>query len=156
MVAISRFTRTLATLLADGVPLLRAMDIVSLIVLMILVLILGNTIAMGVRERRYEYGVLRALGFRPRHVGLFVMSESIAMGLCAGVLGVGIAYPFVQYGLGRWIEENMNGLFSWFRIDPIVAIGALVLSVLLGAAAGAIPAWRAAKLTVVDALRRVD
>jgi len=142
--------------MAGFTAILRAMEIVSLIILVILVLILGNTIAMGVRERRYEYGVLRALGFKPGHVGLFVMSESVTMGLCAGLLGVGIAYPVVQYGLGRWIEENMNGLFSWFRIDPFVALAALVLSVVLGAVAGAVPAWRAARLTVVDALRRVD
>jgi putative ABC transport system permease protein len=142
--------------MAGFTAILRAMEIVSLIILVILVLILGNTIAMGVRERRYEYGVLRALGFKSGHVGLFVMSESVTMGLCAGLLGVGIAYPVVQYGLGRWIEENMNGLFSWFRIDPAVALAALVLSVVLGAVAGAVPAWRAARLTVVDALRRVD
>jgi putative ABC transport system permease protein len=142
--------------MAGFTAILRAMNIVSLIILVILLLILGNTIAMGVRERRYEYGVLRALGFRPGHVALFVMSESIAMGFCAGLLGVGVAYPVVQYGLGRWIEENMNGLFSWFRIDPTVALISLALSVVLGTAAGAVPAWRAAKLTVVDALRRVD
>jgi putative ABC transport system permease protein len=142
--------------MAGFTAILRAMNIVSLIVLVILLLILGNTIAMGVRERRYEYGVLRAIGFHPAHVALFVMSESVVMGLLAGVLGVGIAYPVVQYGLGRWIEENMNGLFSWFRIDPVVAGAALVLSVALGAAAGAIPAWRAARLTVIDALRRID
>lgn len=142
--------------MAGFTAILRAMNIVSLIILVILVLILGNTIAMGVRERRYEYGVLRALGFRPGHVGLFILSESVAMGFCAGLLGVGIAYPIIQQGLGRWIEENMNGLFQWFRIDPWVAAASLVLSVALGAAAGAVPAWRAAKLTVVDALRRTD
>jgi putative ABC transport system permease protein len=142
--------------MAGFTAILRAMNVVSVIVLVILLLILGNTIAMGVRERRYEYGVLRALGFKPAHVALFVVSESLVMGLCAGVLGVGIAYPVIQYGLGRWIEENMNGLFSWFRIDPVVAAVSLLLAVALGAAAGAVPAWRAARLTVIEALRRVD
>lgn len=142
--------------MAGFTALLRAMNIMSIIILVILVLILGNTIAMGVRERRNEYGVLRALGFLPRHVGFFVIGESAAMGLLAGIVGVGIAYPVVQYGLGRWIEENMSGLFTWFRIDPAVALAAMLLSMALGAAAGAVPAWRAARLTVIDALRRAD
>ncbi len=44
------------------------MDIVSVVILLIMMLILGNTIAMGVRERTSEYGVLRAIGFLPEHV----------------------------------------------------------------------------------------
>jgi putative ABC transport system permease protein len=136
--------------------ILRAVEIVSVIILAILLLILGNTIAMGVRERRNEYGVLRALGFLPRHVAAFVIGESVALGLLAGMLGVAIAYPLVQYGLGRWIEENMNTLFSWFRVTPAVMVLSLLLAALLGVLAGAIPAWRAARLTVIEALRRID
>jgi putative ABC transport system permease protein len=135
---------------------LRAVEIVSVIILVILLLILGNTIAMGVRERRHEYGVLRALGFLPRHVAAFVIGESTALGLLAGVIGVAVAYPLVTYGLGRWIEENMNTLFAWFRVTPGVMVLSLVLAAALGALAGAVPAWRAARLTVIDALRRID
>ncbi|HEX7927796.1 MAG TPA: ABC transporter permease, partial [bacterium] len=112
--------------------------------------------AMGVRERRNEYGVLRALGFLPRHVATFVIGESIALGLLAGIIGVAIAYPLVQYGLGRWIEENMNTMFSWFRVTPGVMVLSLILAGVLGALAGAIPAWRASRLTVIEALRRID
>jgi len=136
--------------------ILRAVEIVSVIILLILLLILGNTIAMGVRERRNEYGVLRALGFLPRHVAAFVIGESVALGLIAGIIGVAVAYPLVQYGLGRWIEENMNSMFSWFRVTPGVMILSLVLATALGALAGAIPAWRASRLTVIEALRRID
>jgi len=136
--------------------ILRAVEIVSVIILLILLLILGNTIAMGVRERRNEYGVLRAIGFLPRHVAGFVIGESVTLGLIAGIVGVALAYPLVQYGLGRWIEENMNSMFSWFHVTPGVMILSLVLAAALGALAGAIPAWRASRLTVVDALRRID
>ncbi len=136
--------------------ILQAVQIVSIIILLILLLILGNTIAMGVRERRHEYGVLRALGFLPRHVATFVIGESVALGLIAGLIGVAIAYPLVEYGLGRWIEENMNTMFQWFHVQLDVMALSVALALLLGAVAGAIPAWRASRLTVIDALRRLD
>ena len=45
-----------------------------------MMLILGNTIAMGVRERTHEYGVLRAIGFLPRHIAALVLGEAATIG----------------------------------------------------------------------------
>jgi putative ABC transport system permease protein len=135
--------------------LLKALNFVSVIILLIMMLILGNTIAMGVRERTREYGVLRALGFTPRHVATFVIGEALTVGVLAGGVGVAISYPVVQLGIGRWLEENMGSLFPYFRVSAGTAAVAVLLSVLLGAASAIIPAIQASKLTIVDALRRV-
>jgi putative ABC transport system permease protein len=135
--------------------ILTALNIVSVIILLIMMLILGNTIAMGVRERTREYGVLRALGFSPRHVGMFVVGEALTVGVLAGVVGVAFAYPVVQFGMGRWLEENMGSFFPYFRVSAETAAVAVLLSVLLGAVSSIIPAMQASKLTIVDALRRV-
>ena len=134
---------------------LTAIDIVSLIILAIMGLILGNTIAMGVRERTHEYGVLRAIGFRPPHIAQFVVGESMFIGLLGGLLGLLIAYPLVELLFGRWLEETAGSFFPYFRIANGTMIAALVLSMALGAVAAAIPAYRAARLDVVDSLRRV-
>jgi putative ABC transport system permease protein len=133
---------------------LKAVDAVSLVILAIMVLILGNTVAMGVRERTHEYGVLRAIGFLPKHLAVFVLSEAVTVSLAGGVLGVMVAYPFVQEGLGRFLEENMGAFFPFFRIDPATIVWALVLAAFLGLLAAAIPAYNASRLKVVDALRR--
>lgn len=133
---------------------LKAVDAVSLVILAIMVLILGNTVAMGVRERTHEYGVLRAIGFLPKHLAVFVLSEAVAVSVAGGVLGVMVAYPFVQEGLGRFLEENMGAFFPFFRIDPATIVWALLLAVLLGALAAVLPAYGASRLKVVDALRR--
>lgn len=135
---------------------LSALDVVSIILLGILLMILGNTVAMGVRERTNEYGVLRAMGFLPRHVVLFIVTESILTGALAGALGLAVSYPFVQLGIGRWLEENMGGMFPYFRIDPTSAAAAFGFALMLGAIAAVLPAWRASRLTVTDALRRQD
>ena len=135
--------------------ILKAIDVVSFIILLILLMILANTIAMGVRERTTEYGALRALGFSPGHIRFFILGESTFVGLCAGVLGVGLAVPLVDGGMSRFIEENMGGMFPYFRISPTTVVLALVMAGALGLLSGLVPAMQAGKLTVADALRRI-
>ncbi len=134
---------------------LTVLNIVSIIILVIMLLILGNTIAMGVRERTREYAVLRAIGFRPTHIRLFVLGEAIVLGVLAGVVGVGIAYPFVNGLMGRAIEENMAAWFPYFRVEPSVALAAFAMAIFLAAAGALIPAVQAGRISVTDALRRV-
>lgn len=145
-----------ASFLASISAVLKAIDVVSIVILCIMMLVLGNTIAMGVRERTNEYGVLRALGFSGRRLALLVVGESVAAGVVGGVAGVALAYPLVENGIGRWLEENMGMFFPFFRIAPDAAVVAVVLAVILSAVAALIPAWRVAKLDVIDALRRVE
>jgi putative ABC transport system permease protein len=135
---------------------LKAIDIVSVIILLILTMILANTIAMGVRERTSEYGALRALGFSPGHIRFFIIGESTTVGLVAGLVGVGIAWPLVNRGMSAVIEENMGGMFPYFRIEPLTIGVALGLALLLGALSGVVPAIQAGRLSVVNALRRVE
>jgi putative ABC transport system permease protein len=134
---------------------LKALDLVSGVILVIMLLILGNTIAMGVRERTHEYGVLRAIGFLPKHIAGFVFGEAMFIGILGGALGVGVSFPLVEKGMGRFIEENMGGYFPYFRVESATIVAAIVLSVVLGFIAAGIPAYRAARLNVVDSLRRV-
>jgi putative ABC transport system permease protein len=135
--------------------ILTAIDIISAVILVIMTLILGNTIAMGARERGGEYGVLRAIGFLPWHVALWVVAESLFMGLLGGLLGVAIAWPFINRGIGPALEENMGRFFPYFRLEGASMVAGIAAAALLGAAAAVIPAWRASQLRVVDAVRRV-
>jgi putative ABC transport system permease protein len=135
--------------------ILTALNIVSVIILLIMMMILGNTIAMGVRERTTEYGVLRALGFMPGHIRLFIIGEAVTTSFIAGLVGLALSYPIVELGMGKWLEENMGQFFPFFRLNPVTAVAALGLSVLLGFVAAAIPAIRASRLSVVDSLRRI-
>lgn len=135
--------------------ILQAVNVVSVVIMIIMMLILGNTIAMGVRERTQEYGVLRAIGFMPRHVVMFIIVEGIVLGAVGGVLGLLIGYPFVEKGFGRFLEENMGAFFPFFRISPGVAAMAIGLAIVLGLLAAIIPARQAARLEIVSALRRI-
>lgn len=134
---------------------LKAIDLVSIVILLIMTLILGNTIAMGVRERTTEYGTLRAIGFVPRHIVLFVLGESLFTGALGGALGVLISYPIVDRIIGRFLEENMGAFFAVFRVQPSIAIAAFGLAMLLSTLAAIIPAYGTTRLKTVDALRRI-
>lgn len=134
---------------------LTAINAVSMVLMLIMTLILGNAIAMGVRERTGEYGVLRAIGFMPRHLVMFIVGESMFVGLIGGLIGTGLGYMMINGGIGPFLEENMGALFPYFRVETSTLVWAVGLSVLLGALAAAIPAYRASKLEVVTAIRRV-
>jgi putative ABC transport system permease protein len=136
--------------------LLRAFDYASLIILLIMTLVLANTIAMSVRERTHEYGVMRAIGFPPGHIAGFILGESVLVALVGGLVGVGLVVLAINHGIGPFLEENMSGFFPYFRVPPWVLGVALAISAALGLVAGAIPAWRMSRLNVTDALRRLD
>jgi putative ABC transport system permease protein len=153
-------TATMSERAANGALLggvsavLSALDIVSLLILSIMTLVLGNTIAMGAREKTLEYAVLLALGFEPKRVRLWVILEAIILAAVGGGLGLVLAYPLVQLGLGQWLEVNVGKFFPVFRIAPATALVAAGLTVALGALAGLLPALRVGRISVIEALRR--
>ena len=135
--------------------LLDAMQIVSIVILVIMMLILGNTIAMGVRERTREYGVLRAIGFLPKHLSTFVLVEAGVLGLLGGAVGLLGGYFLINYGVGRVMEETFTGFFPYFRVATSDMVISMVLSVALAVIASIVPAYNAGKLHVTDALRKL-
>jgi putative ABC transport system permease protein len=134
---------------------LNAIELVSYVMMVIMGLILANTVAMGVRERTQEYGVLRAIGFLPKHISLFILGEGMVLGALGGAIGLALGYPFVQGALGPVLEQNLGAFFPFFRVSPVVAAASFGLAVLLGLLAAVVPARGASKLEVIGALRRV-
>ncbi|HMI90815.1 MAG TPA: FtsX-like permease family protein [Polyangiales bacterium] len=135
--------------------LLTTVDVVSIVILAIMMLILGNTIAMSVRERTQEYGVMRAIGFQPGHLVTLVLGESAAIGIAGGALGLALCYPLIDKLIGPMMEDQFTSFFPYFRLAEADAFIALGVSVLVAVVAAIIPAIQASKLDVVDALRRV-
>jgi ABC-type antimicrobial peptide transport system permease subunit len=108
-----------------------------------------NTMIMSVFERTREIGTLRALGWRRRKVLGMVIKESLALGLLGVVLGVVLAWL-----LGLAMQQiPMWGAWLAVVISPGLLGQALIIAILLGAVGGMYPAWRAANLSPVEALR---
>jgi putative ABC transport system permease protein len=134
---------------------LSALDYVSLFILLIMVLILANTIAMSVRERTHEYGVLRAIGFSPKHVVSFILGEAMLVALAGGLLGVLLTFLLINNMAGPALEQQ-GGFFAYFRTPGWLMGLALAIAMIVGVLAGLLPAIRASRLKVTDALRRAD
>jgi len=111
---------------------------------------LMNTMIMSVAERTREIGVLRAVGWRRWLVLRQILGEALLLTLLSGMVGVAWTAALVRVlkaipSLGIWREM--------FELTPIVVIEALILCVTLGIVGGLYPAWRATRLSPVEALR---
>jgi putative ABC transport system permease protein len=114
-----------------------------------LLLLSGNTMMQAVRERTAEIAVLKTIGFPARSVMAMVLAESMLLLVLGGTVGIGLAslvIPAVSAGSGGMLNLPPVGPASW-------ALG-LALMVLIGALVGAVPAWSAMRLNIVDALAR--
>jgi putative ABC transport system permease protein len=107
---------------------------------------------MAARERFTEIAVMKALGFRPGTVMALVLSESVLIALLGGALAVVAAKVVYQFvGMG----EMMALFLQNFKITNGTIMIALGVSVLIGLVSGGIPAFNAARISIVDGLRRV-
>ena len=123
--------------------------VVTVMALIIGGIIVANTMWMSVYERTREIGVLRAVGWSKRSVMAMIFLESVAVALIACVLGcfggVGLArlsttLPVATQFVAPVFEASLFGL-------------ALAVAVLLSVLGGVLPAWRAAHISPVEALR---
>lgn len=125
---------------------------VGLIVVFTITLIGANTMAMSTRERFTEVAVMKALGFRPATILTLLLSEAVLIALLGGVLAVVAATVFYQFvGLGDMLAIFLQN----FKIGADTIAIALAASALIGLVSGGIPAWNAARIKIVDGLRRV-
>jgi putative ABC transport system permease protein len=108
-----------------------------------------NTMAMSVAERTREIGIKRAIGARRRRIIRELMTEAGVIGAIGGALGVILGALVVVLAN----EAGRSSGTVLFELTPSTAIFALTFSTVLGVIAGIVPAWSAARLDPVSALR---
>lgn len=115
-----------------------------------ILLVTGNTMSQGVRERTGELGVLKAIGFTNTQVLLLVLAESCLIAILGGAMGLGLACLIVP-AVGQALSNFLPMFFFPIR-DVILGAG---ICVALGLITGIFPALAAMRLRVADALRRM-
>jgi len=111
-----------------------------------LLLVVGNTMAQSVRERIPELAVLKTLGFSDGSVLGFVLAEALALVLLGGLVGLALASL-----AGAGVEKITGGQFL-LELDASVWLLGVAAIVLMSLAVGLLPALRARRLKIVDAL----
>lgn len=117
--------------------------------------IVGAMITMfaAVSSRVGEIGTLRALGFRRGAVLLAFLLEALLLSLVGGVLGLAAASLMQTVNISTTNFQTFSELAFQFKLTPAIALQTLVFSLVMGLIGGFVPAWRAARLKIVDCLR---
>jgi putative ABC transport system permease protein len=117
-----------------------------------LLLVMGNTMAMTVRERTKEVGTLKALGFQRRTITMLFLGEALLVACIGAAIGIGAAaLLFRSVDLSLYIPN-----FISFVPTGQTLTAAFVLSLLVGVVSVAYSAYRVSGLTIADALRSTE
>ena len=117
--------------------------------------IVGAMITMfaSVASRVGEIGTLRALGFRRGAVLSAFMAESLLLSLVGGVMGLATASLMQTVNISTVNFQTFSELAFQFRLTPGIVVQTLLFALVMGLLGGFVPAWRAARLKIVDCLR---
>jgi putative ABC transport system permease protein len=126
--------------------------IVSLVVgaaFVTILMIVGNTMALSIRERTREIGVLKTLGFSGPRILTMVLGESVLLALLGGLPGLAIA-ALIAYAL----RNSLSSVAPAFSVSPDIVLQGVGLMIALGLITGMIPAVNAMRLKIAAALGR--
>ena len=128
------------------------MLMISAAVVFAVLLVVANTMAMSIRERTAEIAVLRALGFRSRQVLAMLAGEALTISLVGTALGLALAALVFRLMEGYHIGGAMP---VHIRVDATTMALSLLAAVIISLGSTLIPAHRAARFNVAEALRFV-
>ncbi|HEU4378132.1 MAG TPA: FtsX-like permease family protein [Hyphomicrobiaceae bacterium] len=114
-----------------------------------ILMIVGNTMVMAVRERTREIGVLKTLGFSGGRILRLVLGESVLLALLGGLPGIALAWAFAAA-----METSVGNFIPGFAVTPSIALTGVALMLGLGLATGLVPAINAMRLDIATALGR--
>lgn len=114
-----------------------------------ILMIVGNTMVMAVRERTREIGVLKTLGFSGGRIVRLILGEAVLLALLGGLPGIALAALFAAA-----METSVGNFIPGFAVTPGIALNAILLMLGFGLATGLIPAITGMRLKIATALGR--
>lgn len=136
----------------------KQVSVVKFIIGLIIVLTISNTQMMSVLERTTEIGTSLAIGQRRNTVMRMFVAEGALIGVVGGLLGIVLGYVLAQVissiGIPMPPPPGMaRGFLGEILIAPQLAFDALILALVTTFLASVMPAWKASRMNIVDALR---
>ena len=130
--------------------ILLAIQAVSYVVIVIIMAVMANTMAMTARERYGEYATLKAIGFSNGFVATLIFAESMVIALAGGLLGIALTFPLAQA-----FAHTIGSILAGFKVSEETVVMQFAAAVIVGVVAAAVPAWRAARVRIVEGLRAI-
>ncbi len=118
--------------------------------------VVGAMITMfaAVASRIGEIGTLRALGFRRTAVLSAFLGESLMLSLVGGIMGLGAAALMQTVNISTVNFQTFSELAFQFTLTPRIAAQSIGFALAMGLVGGFVPAWRAARMKIIDCLRQ--
>ncbi len=129
--------------------IIMAIQLVSFVVIVIILVVVANTMAMTVRERTGEYAIFKTLGFQRWRIAGLIFGESLLITLLGCSAGIALTFP-VSGAFGA----AMGTFFPVFNVARETIYLDIAAGVVVGVLAALIPAWRTVNISVAEALRK--
>ncbi len=127
------------------------LGVIGFAVVFAILFVAANTMVMTVRERAAEIGAMKTLGFEDGAIFRMVLAEAAII-----TVGGGAAGALFSKFLIEWSEFNAGGMLPVMTVNWSTIGAGVAIALAIGAVSGLIPAVQAARLKIVDALRRVE
>ncbi len=136
----------------------KQVDVMKFIIGIIIILTISNTQTMSVMERTTEIGTSLAIGLRNSEVMRLFLMEGVLIGITGGIVGIafgfGIAEVISAIGIPMPPPPGMTrGFTGQILVNTSLAVDAFLLALVTTLVASVMPAWKASRMNIVDALR---
>ncbi|MHC4552496.1 MAG: ABC transporter permease [Planctomycetota bacterium] len=115
-------------------------------------ILVGNAIVLSVQDRVKEHAILQTLGYSPYLIGRLIVFEGLCVGLFGGSIGTLAAAGIIEWGQ---YSLSVDGLSIPIQAGLMLTMTGMGLSVILGVAAGLVPAWQASRQEIAQCFRAV-
>jgi putative ABC transport system permease protein len=130
--------------------IIKAIQLVSFVVIIIIIAVVANTMSMTYRERIGEYAIFKTLGYRGWRIAGMIIGESMFITLIGCFFGMVLTFP-----VAKTVGIILSGYFPVFKVDEEILYMDIAASITVGLLAAIAPTWRALKIRVADGLRRI-
>lgn len=133
---------------------------IGLISLLVSAIGIANTMLASILERRREIGVMKVIGLSVGKINLMFLVEAAMIGLLGGLIGIGLSYAAAALlgtasdsvsFLGMYFDQGVRMSIPWW-----LSLGAVGIAVSVGLLSGIYPAWKATRLSPLEAIRGAE